>query len=82
MDHEKKMWMTIRIIALDNGFYKSYFRKDNNGNTIEEAFEGLQVQVNSPHQDIFTDLSCEELSFDLLECHNVGDVSFPKPDRS
>jgi hypothetical protein len=23
----------------------------------------------------------KELTFDLLECHNVGDVSIPKPDR-
>lgn len=82
MDHKKNIWMAIRAIALDSGFYRPFFSKDSNGNAIQEKpFEGLQLQINSPRQDMFTDLPCENLSFDLLECHNTEDISFPEPDK-
>jgi hypothetical protein len=65
MTHSKKFWMAIKAIALDS-FYRPYFYKDNNGNTIKQTeFKGIQIQINSPKQDMFTSLPCEPLTSEV-----------------
>jgi hypothetical protein len=64
MKHSKNLWMAIKAIALGD-FYRPYFYKDN-GNVInQKEFEGIQIQVNSPHQDMFTSLPCENLTSEV-----------------